>query len=47
MRIRYKRAPHWSNVDWSRWLEAVCSYVSLPEAEECFGGYWRVYDEED
>jgi hypothetical protein len=23
------------------------SMVDLPEAEECFGRYWRVYDDEE
>jgi hypothetical protein len=53
VRLRYKNmwARREYNAATQQWIATAMSawrsMVDLPEAEECFGGYWRVYDDEE
>jgi hypothetical protein len=46
VRVRYKWVRHEYDAKNQKWvatyMTAWRSMVDLPEAEECFGGYWRV-----
>lgn len=53
VRVRYKGmwTRHGYDAKNQKWIATYMtswrSMVDLPEAEECFGRYWRVYDDEE